>query len=265
MAFGRRHKPDVRVRLVRVQEIVPNPNQPRQALNPEDLEELASSIRHYGVLQPILVRPRGRRFELVAGERRLRAAELAGLERIPAVVQELKERESALLALVENVQRQNLTVLEEAAALRRLLDEFGLTQDELAQRIGRSQAGVANKLRLLKLDRRVWDLGGLSERHLRALLALKNPADQIRFAKMAVDEGLTVRSLEMRVEKWLAQNEPVPKKRRRAPALRDVRIFLNGFRQAVKTLREAGVAAEIEETDRDRFLEVLVRIPKEKP
>lgn len=263
MAFGLRQKPDMRVRLIRVSEIVPNPNQPRQALHPEELEELASSIRSYGVLQPILVRPRGRRFELVAGERRLRAAQLAGLERIPAVVQELKERESALLAIVENVQRQNLSVLEEAGALRRLLDEFGLTQEELAQRIGRSQAGVANKLRLLKLDRRVWDLGGLSERHLRALLALKSADVQVQFAQAAVSEGLTVRALETRIEKWLAQQETAPRKRR-APALRDVRIFLNGFRQAVKTLREAGVAAEMEETDKDRFLEVRVRIPKEK-
>jgi ParB family chromosome partitioning protein len=182
--------------------IRPNPFQPRRHFDDAAIAEMAQSIREQGVVQPLLVRRRGEDYELVAGERRLRAARLAGLESVPVVVREMSDREALEIALVENLQRADLTPLEEAAAYARLADEFELTQEEVAKRVGKSRPAVANTIRLLDLPEAVLDelrAGNLTAGHARALLALRSASDQIALAKEAVRLRLSVRQLEARV------------------------------------------------------------------
>jgi ParB family chromosome partitioning protein len=180
----------------------PNPYQPRQNLSPARLQELADSIRQSGVVQPILVRPRGERYQIIAGERRFRAAQLAGLTDVPVTVREVEGPELLELALVENVQREDLGPLEEAQAYQRLHHELGLSQEEVARRVGKDRSTVANTLRLLRLPREVRDLlaeGRLDAGHGRALLALPRAEDQIETAQEAARRGLSVREVERRV------------------------------------------------------------------
>jgi ParB family chromosome partitioning protein len=180
--------------------------QPRQVFEPEALQELADSIRAQGVVQPIVVRPEGNHFELVAGERRWRAAQLAGLQKIPAVVRELDARSTAAIALIENIQREDLNPLEEAQAFMRLIEEFDLTHQQVADSVGRSRAAVSNLLRLLDLAEPVKQQvneGLLDMGHARALLALIRH-DQIEVAKLVINRGLSVRETEMLVKKTLA-------------------------------------------------------------
>ncbi len=182
-------------------QVRPNPYQPRQEFDPEALAEMAESIRRHGLLQPITVRraPDGEGFQLVAGERRWRAARLAGLAAVPALVRDCNERELLEMALVENLQRQDINAIEAAEAYRRCLDEFGLTQEDLADRIGKSRAAVANTLRLLKLTEPVRAMvadGRLSEGHGRALLALAEGDEQVAVARLIIRETLSVRDAE---------------------------------------------------------------------
>jgi ParB family chromosome partitioning protein len=188
--------------------------QPRQVFEPEALQELADSIRAQGVVQPIVVRPEGDHFELVAGERRWRAAQLAGLQKIPAVIRELDARSTAAIALIENIQREDLNPLEEAQAFMRLIEEFDLTHQQVADSVGRSRAAVSNLLRLLDLADPVKDQvnkGLLNMGHARALLALIRH-DQIEIARLVVNRGLSVRETEALVKKTLAaQDSSKPK------------------------------------------------------
>lgn len=187
---------------VAVDRLEANPWQPRSVMDPGRLAELAESIRHSGVVQPILVRPRGDRFQIVAGERRWRAAREAGLATVPVVVREVPDGELLELALVENIQRQELTPLEEAQAFQRLQTEFRLTQDEIARRVGRDRSTVANTLRLLRLPRELRDLvaaGRLDAGHARALLALSRADEQVELGREAARKGLSVREVERRV------------------------------------------------------------------
>jgi len=183
-----------------VEQIYPNPRQPRTIFRTEDIEELAASIREQGVLQPVVVRPRASGgFELLVGERRLRASKLAGATRVPAIVRHVDDRRALEQALVENVQRADLGPLEEGAAYRNLLDLFELTQEEVARRVGKSRVHITNTLRLLDLPaaiRTMMDEGRLQAGHARALLAIKDPEKQIATARRAVDRGLTVRQIE---------------------------------------------------------------------
>jgi ParB family transcriptional regulator, chromosome partitioning protein len=183
-----------------IEDIYPNPRQPRTAFRQEDLEELAASIREQGVLQPVVVRPRAQGgFELLVGERRLRASKLTGATRVPAIIRQADDRQALEQALVENVQRADLGPLEEAQAYRNLVDLFELTQEEAARRVGKSRVHVTNTLRLLDLADEIKLLigeGRLQAGHARALLAIKDPTQQIALAKRAVERGLTVRQIE---------------------------------------------------------------------
>ncbi|MEW6517700.1 MAG: ParB/RepB/Spo0J family partition protein [candidate division FCPU426 bacterium] len=185
---------------VSIDRIVPNPHQPRQDFVPHELEELAASIRENGIVQPILVRPRGEgAYELVAGERRLRAAKLAGLAQVPVVIRDLSDTESLELALVENIQREDLNPVEEAVAFNQLLTQFELTQEELAKKIGKDRSSVANTLRLLQLSEPILDMmrkGSLSEGHGRALLAVGEEDVRQRLAEKIVRDNLSVREAE---------------------------------------------------------------------
>jgi ParB family chromosome partitioning protein len=186
-------------RTVPISEIRPNRRQPRQAISPEALADLAESIRQNGVIQPLILRRVDDGYELIAGERRWRAAREAGLDRVAAVVREASDAESFQLALIENVQREDLSPLEEAEAYRRMVEEFGLTQDQVASRVGKSRATVANVLRLLTLPAEVKDeiVGGkITMGHARALLAADGAGRQVALAGEIVDRGLSVRDVE---------------------------------------------------------------------
>ncbi|MBX5465029.1 MAG: ParB/RepB/Spo0J family partition protein [Clostridia bacterium] len=255
---------------VPVDQVRPSPYQARRHFGSEALQELSESLRENGMLQPVVVRPVGGAYELVAGERRWRAARMAGLERIPALVVEADDQRAAVLSLVENLQRENLHFLEEAEGYRELIEDFHMRQADLAARIGKSASSVANRLRLLRLPEAVRreifrrrDL--VSERHARALLRLEDEETQLEVLRRVVEEELTVRETERLVEQVLATREDAPASgggRRQIRVIKDIRIFLNTFRQAVSHLQAAGVATRMEEVDLGEELEVRVRISK---
>jgi ParB family chromosome partitioning protein len=220
---------------VRIEEIAPGTSQPRHAMNDSKLNELAASIKAHGVLLPILLRREGGRFEVVAGERRLRAARMAGLDTVPALVKELSSSQALEVALVENLQREDLNPIEAAEAYLRLQDEFGLTQEEVARRVGRDRSSVANALRLLKLPKQVQaDLveGLLSEGHARALLGLERGADQIKARNEAIRRGLSVRATEALVRRL---KQAGSRERRPAASEPTFRTAEDALRQALGT------------------------------
>ena len=253
-----------RVLFLPVSSILPNPNQPRRHFSQAELEELAGSIRALGLLQPLTVRRREGSWELVAGERRLRAAKLAGLDEVPCLSIQADSQSTSLLALVENLQRRDLDFWEEALALQRLLDIFHLSQEEVARRIGKSQSAVANKLRLLKLPPEVLSTlrdGGCSERHARALLRMNSPEQQADAARQAVDQSLTVAQTEALVERMLTQS---PSRQHKRPTfiVKDVRLFLNTITRSLDLMRSAGVDAQCRREDTDDEILLTIHIPR---
>lgn len=253
-----------------LESITPNPFQPRRVFDNTHLEELAQSIKDFGVLQPILVRKIGTGYELVAGERRFRASQLAGLKTIPAIVKNLSDKEIAEMALIENLQREDLNYFEEAEGYARLMKEFGITQDEIAKRMGKSQSTIANKLRLLNLPenvRKEISINVITERHARALLKLEDEKLQLQVLNTIYTKNLNVRQTDELVEQLLITNETQAKeknKRKMKKIFKDMRLYLNTIRSAVKTIREAGLEADINENDYDDYLEVVIRLPKNK-
>lgn len=204
---ARREEAGSGIRMLRLAQVDPNRSQPRQNFEDEALEELAESIRQFGVLQPILVQKKGSRYEIIAGERRWRASRKAGLKEIPAIVKEYSDQETLELSLIENIQRQDLNPIEEAKAFRRLLDEFGLRQEDLAVRVSKSRTAITNAVRLLKLDERVQDLlirDQISMGHARALLPVEIPDEQFLLAQQVADKHLSVREVEKLVKTRLA-------------------------------------------------------------
>ena len=255
-------KTDPALKMLPPAAIAPNPNQPRQSFSQKELEELAASIAQVGLLQPLTVRASGGGWELVAGERRLRAAVLAGLEQVPCLVTQADEARSALLALVENIQRQDLDFWEEALALDKLISVCGLSQEEAARRVGKSQSAVANKLRLLKLPGDVLGAlrdGGCGERHARALLRLEDGERQRQAAGYIVAHGLNVAQTEEYVERLCT-----PKLKGRPPVylIKDVRLFLNTIKRSLSLMNAAGVDARCGREDTDSEILLTIRIPK---
>jgi ParB family chromosome partitioning protein len=215
-------------RMVPIEQLAPSRHQPRRRFDEEDLEQLADSMRRHGLLQPLLVRPSGEeRYEIVAGERRWRAAQRAGLDAVPVLVRELGERETLEIALVENVQRKDLTALEEADGYRRLIDEFGHTQDEIATTLGKSRSHVANTVRLLSLPdpvRQLLEQDKLTAGHARALLGAEDPA---KLAAMVVAQGLSVRQTEELVRREAAASST----RKAAPAVTSADADVKAFEE----------------------------------
>lgn len=254
-----------RVQYIPLGRIRPNPQQPRRSFDEEGLAELAASIRSCGILQPLTVRRAGDGYELVAGERRLRAARIAGLREVPCLVAQVGEEDSALLALMENLQRRDLDCWEEAQAIARLISRYGLSQEEAARRLGRAQPTVANKLRLLRLPEDVRALlreNGLTERHARALLRLQDPEVQRRAAGDMVRRGMNVAQAEAYVEKLLQSDQVTPPRGRSTYIIKDVRLFLNSVDRGLHLLRQAGVDAGWNRQDTDREILLTIRIPK---
>lgn len=254
-----------RVQYIPLGRIRPNPQQPRRSFDEEGLAELAASIRSCGILQPLTVRRAGEGYELVAGERRLRAARIAGLREVPCLVAQVGEEDSALLALMENLQRRDLDCWEEAQAIVRLISRYGLSQEEAARRLGRAQPTVANKLRLLRLPEDVRALlreNGLTERHARALLRLQDPEVQRRAAGDMVRRGMNVAQAEAYVEKLLQSAQVTPPRGRSTYIIKDVRLFLNSVDRGLHLMRQAGVDAGWNRQDTDREILLTIRIPK---
>jgi len=242
--------------------LAPNPSQPRKRFSREGLEELAQSIAQHGILQPLSVRRTTSGYELISGERRLRAAHMAGLTEVPCLLVAADAAESSLLALIENVQRRDLDFLEEAQALQALLEATGETQDAVARRIGKSQSAVANKLRLLKLTPQTLRLlrdAGLTERHARALLRLEVPAQQEAAARHIIAHHLTVAQAETYVESLLS---PAPKRSKPIFILKDVRLFLNTVTHSLDLMRDAGIQADCRRQDTDSEILLTIRIPR---
>lgn len=251
--------------MIPQEEIFPNPHQPRKYFDYAELEGLAQSIRENGLLQPITVRPREDfGYELISGERRLRAARIIGMKEIPCVISEVDAEKSATLALIENLQRQDLSFFEEARAIQNLMSICGISQEEMAKRLGKAQSTLCNKLRILKLPQDVCDLlekNSMSERHARALLQLESADLQRRAAKIAVDKRLTVAETEKLITR-MAKNSAA-KQKPSVKIFKDVRIFVNTLNHAVDTMRKAGIEADSAKSETPEYIEYVVRIPKQ--
>ncbi len=259
-----------KVVLLPVGSIHPNPMQPRKIFDPEALAELTESIRMYGVLQPLTVRKAANgSFELVAGERRLRASRAAGLDKVPCILVNVSEQDSGLLALVENLQRQDLDYIEEAEGLRALTRTYGMSQEEAARCVGLSQSAVANKLRLLRLSPELLFLlreRGLSERHARALLRLETDEQRLEVLSHVLEQDLNVARTEQYIEEYLKRGGPpeVARAKKKAPriVLKDVRIFFNTVTKGLGVMRRSGVQAEYDQAETEADYILTIRIPK---
>lgn len=255
-----------RVLFLPVDDIFPNPDQPRRVFAQGDLEELARSIQALGLLQPLTVRRTEGGWELVAGERRLRAAKLAGLREVPCLSLQIDSQRSSLLALVENLQRKDLDFWEESLALDKLISTYHLSQEEAARRIGKSQSAVANKLRLLRHSpavREVLQSQHLSERHARALLKLPDEQMQLQVLEHIVQRQLNVAQTEQYIDKLLEQKQNAQKKGMRNFVLRDVRVFLNTLNHNLELIKNAGIAADCGRQDTEEAIVLTIRIPKQ--
>ncbi len=243
-----------KLKEISVDNVFPNPFQPRQRWDDDALEELVASIKRYGVLQPIIVRKTDRGYEVVAGERRLRAAKKAGLVKIPAIVKDLSDRDLMEYALVENLQREDLNPIEAAQALKNLIEKFGLTQEEVADRIGKRRSTVANILRLLKLPKQVQDMlaeGRITMGHARAILSLSDPDEQIKLAERIVNQSLSVRDVEREVSKRVKLVERDRDLEER---------FLRLYRRRIRVRRSPQRSVEIffnSDTEMEKFLTFL--------
>lgn len=247
--------------------IRPNKAQPRKFFNEEDLNALSQSIAENGILQPLTVRKvSATEYELIAGERRLRASVMAGLRKVPCIVIKCSEKESAVFALLENLQRSDLGMFEEARGVSRLIRRYGLTQQEAAVKLGKTQSTIANKLRLLKLtyEEQEWiENAGLSERHARALLKLGDESARREALSKIISENLNVQQSENLINLMLNSNPKNNKKQGISKAvIKDVRIFVNTINKAIDTMRLAGIDAQSDKTDTDNFIEYTIRIPK---
>lgn len=254
-----------RVRYIPINAVRPNPQQPRRSFDETALRELADSISAYGILQPLTVRDRGGVYELVAGERRLRAARIAGLREVPCLIAEVGEEDAALLALIENLQRRDLDYMEEAAAIARLIRRYGLSQQQAAEKLGKSQPTIANKLRLLRLSAPVIDClrqYGLTERHARTLLRLTDPEQQLAAARHIGKGGLNVAQTEQYIDRLTAENRTEPPRRRPTYVIKDVRLFLNSVERGIRLMQSAGVGAEVGRRDTEEEILLTIHIPK---
>ncbi len=267
----KRPKKDKAVYQLPIDKIRPNPYQPRKYFNRASLEELSASILSYGVLQPITVRKMsGGYYELVAGERRLRASELAGLTTIPAILLQVSDSDSAALAFIENIQRQNLSFLEEAEGYRSMMEDYGLTQEELAVKLSKSQSSIANKLRVLKLEEPVKRMlleYHFTERHARSLLKLPDEESRLMMLQRMVREEMNVKRTEEAIQETLEEMRRLSVQRaeqreKRYVRSSDFRLFTNTIKQSVEVIRRSGMDVLYEDRQEEDCCEIVIRIRK---
>jgi ParB family chromosome partitioning protein len=252
------------VKQISVDAIHPSPYQPRAIFDDERIDELCQTIQTHGVIQPVVVRRIKSGYELIAGERRWRAVKKLGMRTIPAIVREMSDAQAASASLIENLQREGLTVIEEAMAYQKLIELHGLTQESLAQRLGKGQSTIANKLRLLQLPDQVKEAllkRKVTERHARALLALRDERMQVQLLQEIIAKEWNVKQTEERVKKLLEKENP-PKKPRKRAVSRDVRIALNTIRQSLDMVKQTGMTVLADENDTEDYYELVIRIPK---
>lgn len=246
--------------------IHPNPHQPRRSFNWDDLEGLAESIHFNGLLQPITVRQKENgKYELISGERRLRACKMAGLSSIPSIIIDVDEEKSALFAVLENLQRENLNFFEEAMAIERLMKGFGLSQEEVAKKLGKSQSALSNKLRILRLPDEIrYSIMeyGLTERHARALLRLPSVTLMDQVIDTIVEQGLNVNATDDLINEILSKSQERTKKGKTVMVFKDVRIFINTLNHAVNTMRKSGISATANKNETEKYIEYTVKIDK---
>ena len=253
------------VLYVNIENIIPNTYQPRKFFDEEALMELSQSIKQYGIIQPLTVRKRGVIYELVAGERRWRAAKLANIDKVPCTIIDITDTESAEIALLENLQREDLNFIEEAEAYYNLINEHNFTQDELANRMGKKQSTIANKLRLLKLNSEVRNLcleNNLTERHSRALLSLPNEEIQLKIVKKVIEQGLNVKNTEDLINKELlklAGDELNSKGKKRITGVFSPKIYVNSIKQVFDKFK---IPAQYKSKDCGEYIQITVNIPK---
>lgn len=254
-----------RLTEIPIDSIATNPYQPRKAFSSDSIAELSDSIKQYGLIQPITVR-KGTysKYELIAGERRLRACRLAEMKSVPAIIVDVNNCDSAALALIENLQRENLNFFDEAEGYSNLISDFNITQEELAEKIGKTQATIANKIRILKLSplvKKTIRTNGLTERHARAILRLPNEDAQLKALNVITKRRLNVTQTDEYIESLLS---PAKKKELKKPlrVFKDVRIFANTIKQAIDIMNQSGVNAYSEKSENEEYIEYLVRIPK---
>lgn len=238
-------------KFIDINDIVANENQPRTHFEKEKIQELAVSIQQNGLLQPIVVRPHEGKYQIVVGERRYRACKLAGLDEIPCIVQKYDEEQTATAAIVENIQRENLSPIEEALAYQQILDTQNLTQQQLAEKVGKKQSTIANKLRLLQLPMTVQEAvrrRDITERHARALLKLDTTAKQNKMLREIMAKGLNVEQTEQKIKSKIEPKKPKPKTK---SISQNLKIAMNTLEQAMKMIEQAGVQLEndVHETD----------------
>ncbi|MFK2826562.1 nucleoid occlusion protein [Bacillus sp. B190/17] len=255
------------VKQIPVSLIMPNRFQPRTVFNDQKIEELARTIHIHGIIQPIVVREaEDGKYELIAGERRWRAVQTLKWETVPAIINNLDDTETASVALIENLQREELSPIEEAIAYGKLLELHGLTQEALAQRLGKGQSTVANKLRLLKLPQEVQEALAqkkVTERHARALIPLKNPEKQVEVMNEVIEKQLNVKQTEDRIIQLLSTSKQTRKPRRKAFS-KDVRIAVNTIRQSLSMVSDNGIDLKSQEEEFDDFYQITIKIPKKK-
>ena len=267
-SFTKEKTDEQRVLMLPVEQVRPNPHQPRTSFPDPDLRQLSDSIRQNGILQPLTVRQNGEIYELIAGERRLRAAKIAGLRAVPCIIMNISERNSAILALVENIQRQDLNYFDEAAAIEKLISYYGMTQEDAAIKLGKAQSTIANKLRLLRLtppEREILMEEHLTERHARALLKLGSPDERLSILDKVVKHRLNVEKTEHLIDEKLGKARDHESFRKRKVLFRDIRLFTNTIQRAVETMQAAGIPAASQKMQFDDYIEYRVRIPLTPP
>lgn len=261
-------KSDREVKNIPIEMVRPNTYQPRKKFNQESLDELTESIKTYGILQPISVRSNGSKFyELIAGERRLRAAQLAGLEEVPVIVIDATDSDSAALAMIENLQREDLNYIEEAEGYENLIKDHSYTQEQLAEIIGKKQSTIANKLRILRLPDNVKEKlleYNLTERHARALLKLPDEKSQVKMIEKIKEKGYTVKKTEELIDIEIVKNEAAvsvdsKNNQRIKKAIMNAKIYINTIRNVME---KNGINAQYSYLDKDEYIEVMVKIPK---
>lgn len=259
-----REKQVNKVYEVEISRIIPNPNQPRTDFKQSEIVQLAESIANNGILQPLSVRRIGDNFELIAGERRLRAAKMCELHTVPCIIYEMSDRNSAILALVENIQRQDVSFFDEATAIEKLISYYGLTQEEAAQKLGKAQSTIANKLRLLRLtktEREIISKFNLTERHARALLRLGSADDRLIILEKIGKYSLNVERTEALIDDYIGNRKEQHSYKKRSQVFQNVTIFLNTINKAIQTMESAGIPAESRKIQGEEYVEYRVRIP----